>query len=625
MATFIQHTELQKKSSNYFFLIRLILFVLIAGLCVFELFLNFRGLEAPAAMDQAQIARQIARGEGFTTKFFRPLDVSTQDSKLGKKKSPDFNHFKETNYAPLHAYALSAAIKAGEFDKFDKNRMDSEISNVYAGDRWVAGVSMVFFLIALILAYFLFTKLFDEVLACSVVAFMSLSELMLQYAVSGLAQPMMMALTLGIACLLGGAVHAQERYRNGQVTAYLCGAFVLAAVMCMSNFLCIWPAIGLLIFCACYFRPIGLHAGLGTVILAAGAVLPIHLLLQPTGGILPHVMHAIFFSFGSDTGDLLLRATSDAEVTFNSTDFFLRLLGYTFGQWGTLFHDMGGIIVTPFFFLALFNKYKRRSVEAVKWAVFAMWLCSSVGMALFSEAGDVSPTQLAIVFTPFFTAYGLSLVFNFLARLQLGVHFRAYRALAIFTLLLISSGAFLFELPVKLHIGILTSARGVPHYPPYYPPALNGKLYDITNANDVIVTDQPWAVAWYADRKALWMPTSVDDYTRDMEAVFEKSQQGVQGFLITPTSHSMPAGGVAGVVKQAGDFAPLALEGKLLILSPKHNMAFAELFNAESQNSTKPLASLVSSQGKFAHRNFLLGAEMIYYSKDEVQQPAEAK
>lgn len=624
MATFIQETELQKKSHNYFFLIRLILFVLIAGLCVFELFLNFRGLEAPAAMDQAQIARQIARGEGFTTKFFRPLDITAQNSMLGKEKSPDFNHFQETNYAPLHAYVLSTAIKAGGFDKFDKNRMDPEISNVYAGDRWVAGVSMVFFLISLALTYFLFAKLFDEVLASSVVAFMGLSELMLQYAVSGLVQPMLMVMLLGIACLLGGAVRAQERYRRGQMTAYLCGAFVLVALMCLSNYLCFCLAVGLLLFCAFYFRPFGAYAGLGALILLVFAAVPAYLLLLPTGGILPHIVHAVFFSFGSDTGNLLLRSTSAGAVTFNSTDFFLRLLGYTFGQWGTLFHDMGGIIVTPFFFLALFNKYKRNSVEAVKWAIFSMWLCCSVGMALFGESGDVSPTQLAIIFTPFFTAYGLSLVFNFLARLQLGVYFRAHRALAIFTLLLISSGAFLFELPMNLHIGILTSARGIPHYPPYYPPALNGKLYDMTNADDIIVTDQPWAVAWYADRKALWLPTSIDEYTRDMEPVFESSKQGVQGFLITPTSHSMPEGGLAGVVKQAGDFAPLALEGKLLILSPKHNMAFAELFNAESQNSTKPLASLVSSQGKFAHRNFLLGAEMVYYSKDEVQ-PTENK
>ena len=127
-------------------------------------------------------------------------------------------------------------------------------------------------------------------------------------------------------------------------------------------------------------------------------------------------------------------------------------------------------------------------------------------------------------------------------------------------------------------------------------------------------------MAWYADRKALWMPRSLGDYTRNLEPIFQKSQQNVQGFLITPTSHTMPAGGINGVIHAAGDFAPLALEGKLLLMAPKHNLAFAELFttNANEKSSARPLASLVSTQGIFRHRNFILGAEMIYYSREDV-------
>ena len=84
----------------------------------------------------------------------------------------------------------------------------------------------------------------------------------------------------------------------------------------------------------------------------------------------------------------------------------------------------------------------------------------------------------------------------------------------------------------------------------------------------------------------------------------------------------MPAGGVAGVIRAAGDFAPLALEGKLLLLAPKHNIAFTELFNtnANPKSTARPLASLVSSQGVFRHRNFILGAEMIYYSREDVSE-----
>jgi hypothetical protein len=49
-------------------------------------------------------------------------------------------------------------------------------------------------------------------------------------------------------------------------------------------------------------------------------------------------------------------------------------------------------------------------------------------------------------------------------------------------------------------------------------------------------------------------------------------------------------------------------------------MAFAELFttNANPKSTARPLASLVSSQGTYRHRNFLLGAEMVYYSREDV-------
>lgn len=59
------------------------------------------------------------------------------------------------------------------------------------------------------------------------------------------------------------------------------------------------------------------------------------------------------------------------------------------------------------------------------------------------------------------------------------------------------------------------------------------------------------------------------------------------------------------------------MEGKLLQLAPKHNMAFADLFteHANNQTTTRTLGSLVSSTGQYPYRNFLLGADIVYYSR----------
>lgn len=626
-------TSKERNTRNFFVSLRWVLGLLIVSLCMIQLFLTYRGLNQAPAMDMAQVARQIARGEGFTTKFIRPIDAwdFSQASTRKKKKADDktagldFDHFPEANHAPLYPYVLATAIKVTGYDRFDENRMDVDKTNIYAGDRVISGVSTFFFLVALVLVYTLVTRLFDEVVAATTVALMGLSDLLLQYALSGLAQPFMLCLLLaGVHCLVS-ALKADKELRMGKTIAWMCGMFIFISLLCLTSYMCIWVALGLLVFCGLYFRPYGLYSAIGAGILLFLVVLPVVLLLSPTGGVERQIIHGVFNGFGSSDAEALMRSASTAAIAFNSANFFLRLLGYTFAQFNSMYINMGAIVPVLFFLLTLFNKFRKNTVEGTKWAVLLMWLTACLGMALFGESRSISERQLAMLFTPFFAAYGTALVFVLLARLQLGASFNAVRGLTIAAMLLISSGLFLFQLPKQLYMGIWTSARGIPHYPPYYPAALNDKLHSITNEHEIVVTDQPWAVAWYADRKALWLPRSLSEYTRNLESVFARHGQSVQGFLITPSSHSMPSGGLGGVIQSAGDFAPLALEGKLLLLAPKHNMAFAELFttNANEKSTARPLASLVSSQGVYRHRNFILGAEMIYYSRETVGEPKQ--
>ena len=612
----MQQIAVREQQRKFFSGIRLLIGVIVVGLAFFQLFITFRGLDQPAAMDQAQIARQIARGEGATSKMLRPIDVKDMD-RAKKKHAINFNAFPDTNYAPLYPRILSTAIKITGYDKFESHRMDAELSNVYGGDRVIASVSTFFFITSLVLAYLLCKTLFDELIACTTVAFMGLSELMLQYAASGLAQPLMMSLLLGSVFCLVPAIRANKADQLSKSALWSCLSMLCMALLCLCNYMGIWCALGLVLFCGLRFKPKGLHAAYGVIILAFLVLLPALAACAPTGGVLDKFLHAIYFGFGGESGNQMMRSTAEASVNFNNSNFFLRLFGYTFAQFNTLYTNMGSIVVTPFFLLALFNRFKSDIVEGVKWCTLFMWLFSCLGLALFGETAPLGVSQLTILFAPIFAAYGLAMVFNLLARLNLGQSLKPMRALVIFCMLVISSGLFLFQLPKQLYLGIWTSARGLPHYPPYYPPKLNADLYDMTNAEDIIVTDQPWAVAWYADRKALWIPRSVDEFTSVLEPIFGRGNQGIQGFLITPTSHAMPPGGVSGIINDSGDFAPLVLEGKLLQLAPKHNMAFADLFtsHANEQTATRTLGSIVSSHGQYPYRNFLLGADIIYYSR----------
>jgi hypothetical protein len=48
-------------------------------------------------------------------------------------------------------------------------------------------------------------------------------------------------------------------------------------------------------------------------------------------------------------------------------------------------------------------------------------------------------------------------------------------------------------------------------WPPYVPPWI-AILSKWTTEREIIATDMPWGVAWYADRKSLWLPKTTQDF-----------------------------------------------------------------------------------------------------------------
>jgi hypothetical protein len=56
----------------------------------------------------------------------------------------------------------------------------------------------------------------------------------------------------------------------------------------------------------------------------------------------------------------------------------------------------------------------------------------------------------------------------------------------------------------------LDKARATIEWPPYVPPYIS-ILRDWFAPNEIIGSDMPWAVAWYADRRSIWLPFKPQD------------------------------------------------------------------------------------------------------------------
>jgi hypothetical protein len=111
-------------------------------------------------------------------------------------------------------------------------------------------------------------------------------------------------------------------------------------------------------------------------------------------------------------------------------------------------------------------------------------------------------------------------------RLEINIRFLR---LAFLALLLVVSG-----LPFLNQFLILVGPRTLPvNWPPYYPGSIS-ILSRWTRDSEIITSDMPWAVAWYADRQSLWLPMTVRDWL-DLND-YNQLQGRIVGLYLTPVT-----------------------------------------------------------------------------------------
>jgi len=193
----------------------------------------------------------------------------------------------------------------------------------------------------------------------------------------------------------------------------------------------------------------------------------------------------------------------------------------------------GNILVAPLFFLALLHPFRKKETASFRWGLLLMILSGVLGMAIFGFPDadlqtDLDANDLFPLFIPLATAYGLSLVLVMWSRVQVAGRDLAsvYQInIAFHTLVILTS-----SLPL---LNVYTDPPHLPFvWPPYCPPAIS-EISDWYSKDDVICTDMPWAVAWYADRKSLWLPLTVADFN-DLNAFDFRGK--ITGLLVTPVT-----------------------------------------------------------------------------------------
>ena len=138
---------------------RVLFFILLIGLSLLYLLVTFRGLDSPKGMDQAQIARELARNKGFSSKVLRPVSI-WKNAQVNDGQPLLSDARRDTYHAPLHPILLAAVLKAVDGGNMDKWRM-ADNDTVFQLDRVVAATAVICFLMAIGVNYLLISRIFD--------------------------------------------------------------------------------------------------------------------------------------------------------------------------------------------------------------------------------------------------------------------------------------------------------------------------------------------------------------------------------------------------------------------------------------------------------------------------------
>ena len=457
---------------------------------------NFRGLATSQAMDQAQIGRALASGHPWHTNFARPLAVG-QLQKHGKDVPSRI--WLDTYNAPL-----PPLIDAIALFPIKARLIIPERDPVYVGDKAIALMSILLFFASIVVLFFTARRLFDQKLAFLACGLVLICDMLWQYSLSGL--PQMLLLFLFNATLYALVRAVEARKGGGRVGPWLVAMGAGFGLMALAHALTIWMFLAALILCVFFFRP---RYWAASIVLAAFLIIYTPWLARnyivcgnPAGVAIYSVLDGIRHS---EAG--WMRQVQFDPGGIGPANFRDKITSNLISQTGRIFEYLGWSVVALAFFAALLHTFKRRETGAVRWFILTMWAGAVLGMAVFgmSEEQDVAANQLHLLFFPLMTCYGLA--YLLVQWNRLGINLRLARIAFITGLFLICG----FPIIISLYNMVLGSPKPVVRYPPYLPPSI-AILNSWTKPEEIIASDMPWAVAWYANRRSLWVPDAVKTF-----------------------------------------------------------------------------------------------------------------
>ncbi len=480
--------------------------------------LAYHNFSAPEAMDAAQVARNVSEGRGFTTDFIRPFsiylvqkhnreaaaeNISTNAMDLAQLDSghPDLAN------PPVYPLLLAGFMKAWppEWRVQMKKPFWSENGNFarYEPEFRIAILNQVLLLAVVVLTFLLARMLFDWQAAWLSAVLVLGSDVLWKFSVSGLSTMLLLVIFLGLAISLAKIEMLARRDKPNSQTIFWFAllAGVLLALGMMTRYSFGWLIVPAVIFLMVF-------GGARRSGLAVAATLAFIVLITPW--IARNVMVS-----GTYFGTAGYAAAEETEG-FPETNLPRSLSPELFGIYQhcvpvfgkkllansrTLFqNDLPRLAgwMGILFFAGLLMRLRQNTARRLRFftlmCLAVLFVVQALGRTYFSYlAPEINSENLLVLLVPLAIIFGAVTFLTLLAALELPT--LQVRLVVIAILVLIAWQ--------PLGSSLLPPHASPVSYPPYYPPDIQ-KISGWMHEDELMMSDAPWAVAWYGHRQCAW-------------------------------------------------------------------------------------------------------------------------
>jgi len=522
----------------------LVLGLAVVGLALVYNLRAYRNLATQEAMDSAQLARNIADGKGYTTLFIRPFSLYLVQSHNQAKHAAapattnldfaqiKFNPHPDLANPPVYPVVLAGLMTVRSF-RYPVELMKpfwSDNSHFwrYQPDFQIAVFNEVLLLVVVVLTFFLARKLFDVNVAWLAALLTIGCELLWQFSVSGLSTLLLMVIFLGLTwCVLRIEEMVREpQPRPNWLLGLALASGVLTGVGALTRYAFGWTIIPVALFLFFFSgqrRVLHTLAALGAfvVVLIPWVIRNYAVSGTPFG--------TAGFAIVEGTG-LFPRFQLERSVHPDLTHalwlklYVTKLLGNAHDILVNELPRLGGSWASILFLAGLLLGFRGMAVRRMRYFLLmclgTFIVVQALGQTqLSNESPAVNSEDLLVLLVPLVFCYGVSFFFTFLEQMKLPVLQLRYAVIAVF--------AALSCLPM---IFTLVSPKASPVvYPPYYPPDIQNTA-GWMKENELMMSDVPWAVAWYGRHQCVWLTLNVQD---DFFAINDYLKP-VQALYLTP-------------------------------------------------------------------------------------------